>query len=88
MHGYGDTFTTAELDRNTRLLLVEPGWQDEVRASGARYALLRPTLLSTELVAQERWVVVDQSHDLILLRAPASWHSTAPPVARPFPPGS
>jgi hypothetical protein len=88
MHGYGDTFTTAELDRNTRLLAVEPGWQDEVRASGARYALLRPALLSSELVAREQWIVVHESDDLVLLRAPASWHSSAPPVARPFPPAT
>src|SRR3954454_13517209 len=86
MHGYGDTFTTAELDRNTRLLVFAPGWPDEVRASGARWALLRPALLSTELVAQEHWIVVHQSDDLVLLRAPTSWRSSAPPVARPFPP--
>jgi len=86
MHGYGDTFTTAELDRNTRLLQVGPGWQEEVRASGARVALLRPgTLLSSRLVTQENWHVVHQSDDLILLRAPASWQSPEPPVARPFP---
>ena len=86
MHGYGDTFTTAELDRNTRLLQVAPGWQEEVHASGARFALLRPdSLLSTQLVTQEGWEVVRQSDDLVLLRAPASWRSPEPAVARPFP---
>jgi len=86
MHGYGDTFTTPELDRNTRLLQVAPGWQEEVRASGARYALLRPgSLLSSQLMTQEGWQVVRQSEDLVLLRAPASWRSPEPAVARPFP---
>jgi hypothetical protein len=88
MHGYGDTFTTAELDRNTRLLQVDPGWQEAVRASGARVALLRPrSLLSSLLVSQEGWEVVHQSDDLILLRAPESWRSPQPPVASPFPSG-
>jgi len=85
MHGYGDTFTTAELDRNTRLLQVAPGWPEEVHASGARIALLRPGLLSSQLVTQEQWVVVRRSDDLVLLRAPASWRSPEPAVARPFP---
>jgi hypothetical protein len=85
MHGYGDTFTNAELDRNTRLLLVEPGWQEELHATGARVALLRPSVLSAQLVSEERWHVVRRSDDLVLLRAPASWRSPQPAVARPFP---
>jgi hypothetical protein len=88
MHGYGDTFTTAELDRNTRLLQVLPGWQGDLRTSGARVALLRPTsLLSSQLVTQEGWHVVQRSDDLVLLRAPASWDSPQPAVATPFPSG-
>ncbi|HET7431423.1 MAG TPA: hypothetical protein VFJ89_07950 [Nocardioides sp.] len=72
MHGYGDTFTTAELDRNTRLLMVDPGWQQDLHRSGARVALLRPhTLLVAELIGQENWRVVHESDDLIMLRAPA-----------------
>ncbi|HEX3223042.1 MAG TPA: hypothetical protein VHR35_10780 [Nocardioides sp.] len=86
MHGYGDTFTTAELDRNTRLLMVEPGWERDLRESGARVALLRPhTLLVSQLIGQEDWHVVHESDDLVLLRAPATWRSPSPPVARPFP---
>ena len=38
MHGYGDTFTTDELRRNTDLISVAPGWEDAVRDSGARVA--------------------------------------------------
>jgi hypothetical protein len=86
MNGYGDTFTTAELDRNKRLLMVDPGWPRDVHASGARLALLRPrTLLVQDLVAEEHWHVVHSSDDLVLLRAPSSWTSSAPPVASPFP---
>ena len=56
MHGYGDTFTTAELDRNTGLLLLAPGWEQDLRASGARVALLRPTSrLAYALTGQEGW---------------------------------
>ena len=43
MHGYGDTFTTAELDRNQRLLALGPGWENDLRESGARVAVLRPS---------------------------------------------
>jgi hypothetical protein len=86
MNGYGDTFTTAELDRNTSLLMVDPGWQHDVRASGARVALLRShTLLVSQLIAEAGWHVVHDSGDWAMLRAPSSWHSPAPPVARPFP---
>ena len=42
MHGYGDTFTTDELRRNTALIMLGPGWEESLRASGARVALLRP----------------------------------------------
>jgi hypothetical protein len=86
MHGYGDTFTTAELDRNTRLLMVEPGWERDLRESGARVALLRPhTLLVSQLIGQEDWHVVHESDDLVLLKAPTTWRSPSPPVASPFP---
>jgi hypothetical protein len=83
MHGYGDTFTTAELDRNTGFLLVSPGWEEDLRATGARVALLRPgSRLGYVLSAQEGWSVVHRSGALEMLRAPADWRSPAPPVAR------
>jgi hypothetical protein len=73
MHGYGDTFTTAELDRNTRLTSVTPGWEQDLRATGARVALLRSSdYLAFRLVAQEEWVVVHSSDGYELLRAPGS----------------
>src|SRR6478672_6374247 len=42
MHGYGDTFTTDELRRNTALITLSPGWEESLHASGTRVALLRP----------------------------------------------
>ena len=43
MHGYGDTFTIAELQRNTDIQALAPGWDDELRATGVTIAVLRPT---------------------------------------------
>ena len=85
MHGYGDTFTTDELRRNTAVIMVDPGWDTTVRDSGARVALLRPgSRLANQLSAQEGWRVVQQSDDFELLRAPASWKSDGPAVAPGF----
>jgi hypothetical protein len=83
MHGYGDTFTTAELDRNDRLLMTEPGWERDLRRTGARVALIRPgTSLAYGLVNLEGWTVVHSSDRLEMLRAPQGWRSDSPPVAR------
>jgi hypothetical protein len=82
MHGYGDTFTTAELDRNTRLLQVDPGWEQDLRESGARVALLRPWSLLASRLQVDGWQVVHTSDSLVMLRAPESWSSQGPPVAR------
>ena len=71
MHGYGDTFTTAELTRNNDLLLVGPGWEHDLRERGARVAVLRPwSVLASQLAAQEGWRVVHSSDDLEMLRGP------------------
>jgi hypothetical protein len=71
MHGYGDTFTTAELDRNTTFVTLGPGWQQDLHATGARVALLRPwSALAQALIAEEGWSVVHRSASLELLRAP------------------
>ncbi|HEX4470730.1 MAG TPA: hypothetical protein VH085_02075 [Nocardioides sp.] len=84
MHGYGDTFTTAELDRNNGFVLTSPGWEQDLRATGARVAVLRPwSLLAYALVAQEGWTVVHRSETLELLHAPPGWSSPAPAVAPP-----
>jgi hypothetical protein len=86
MHGYGDTFTTGELDRNLGFMQVTPGWQEDLHATGARVAVVRPSsTLAFRLVAEESWTVVHRSDSLEMLRAPTDWRASAPPVA---PPGS
>ncbi len=84
MHGYGDTFTTAELDRNAGFMLVEPGWQADLHATGARVAIVRPwSELASRLIGEEGWTVVHRSASLEMLRAPHDWQASAPPVAAP-----
>jgi hypothetical protein len=76
MHGYGDTFTTAELTRNNDLLSTRPGWQQDLRHLGVRVAVLRPnTALAIQLATTQGWRVVERSGDLELLEAPAGWPS-------------
>ncbi len=82
MHGYGDTFTTAELTRNQGLVLLSPGWEDSLRAAGARVAVLRSSSwLADELVSMEGWRIVHDADTYVMLRAPASWVSHGPAVA-------
>ena len=40
MHGYGDTFTDAELQRNTDITAMAPGWDDQLRRTGCTIAVL------------------------------------------------
>lgn len=70
MHGYGDTFTLAELRRNSDIMATRPGWADLVRETGAAYAVVRPgTRLADGLLA-EGWRPLHLSPDLALLGAP------------------
>jgi len=74
MHGYGDTFTTAELQRNTDIEALAPGWDDELRATGVTVAVERPSsALSYALEHQEHWIVVHRSPSIEMLQAPAGW---------------
>ncbi|HEX3931269.1 MAG TPA: hypothetical protein VHW64_11210 [Nocardioides sp.] len=85
MHGYGDTFTTAELDRNDGLITLAPGWQHALHLTGARVAVLRPwSALAQDLIAQEGWQVEHRSPTLEMLRAPNTWHSPTPATAPHF----
>jgi hypothetical protein len=82
MHGYGDTFTTAELDRNNRFVALSPGWEQDLRATGARVAVLRPwSPLAQALIAEEGWSVAHRSESLELLLAPHDWTSPEPATA-------
>jgi len=73
MHGYGDTFTIAELQRNSDIEGVAPGWQDELRRTGCTVAVLRPSSGLAEGLVKENWIVVHHSSDIEELRAPAGW---------------
>ncbi len=74
MHGYGDTFTIPELERNNDILKLEPGWASELRETGVRIAVLEPdSQLAYALAHQEGWQVEHRSSDLEMLQAPAGW---------------
>ncbi|WP_435744015.1 hypothetical protein [Nocardioides sp. SYSU DS0663] len=81
-HGYADTFTLEELERNSDIRDVEPGWDDLVRQTGARHALLPPDApLAYALVEQTGWHVVHSSEEIRLLVAPEDW-TGAPTLLR------
>lgn len=73
MHGYGDTFTTDELERNSDILELQRGWQQLVRETGAQVAFLRTDHPLTAALEDEDWTVVETSDDVELLRAPDDW---------------
>jgi hypothetical protein len=74
MHGYGDTFTVNELQRNTDILALAPGWDSDLRRTGCRVAILRPTsALTYALTRQEHWTVVHRSAGVAELQAPQGW---------------
>ncbi|MGN6723847.1 MAG: hypothetical protein ACTHJM_14660 [Marmoricola sp.] len=75
MDGYGDTFTSAELDRTSRLTGLKPGWIADLHATGAQWALLSPKEpLAYELTHTQDWHVVHASPDVVLLHAPPKPH--------------
>jgi hypothetical protein len=74
MHGYGDTFTIPELERNNDILKLERGWVSELRDTGIEVAVLEPDSdLAYALSHQEGWQVEHRSSELELLRAPSDW---------------
>ena len=71
MHGYGDTFTTAELDRSVDIVRLKPGWDRAVRRIDAEVALVDPdSPLAYALKQSEGWTVVQHSRDVQLLIPP------------------
>src|SRR5215212_9651985 len=71
MHGYGDTFTTAELQRNTDITELAPGWDDQLRKTGCTIAVLPPDdPVAYALDHQLGWRVLKKSPDVEELRAP------------------
>ncbi len=73
MHGYGDTFTTAELERNVDILDLERDWQDLVRETGAEVAFLRTDHPLTAALEDAGWTVEEMSEEVELLTAPSGW---------------
>jgi hypothetical protein len=73
MHGYGDTFTLEELQRNTDILGVAPGWDTELRRTGCTIAVLRPTSTLAYALRQEHWTVLHSSPGITELQAPPGW---------------
>jgi hypothetical protein len=74
MHGYGDTFTDAELQRNTDITAMAPGWDDQLRHTGVTIAVLRPSdPVAYALEHQLGWKVVHQSPAIEMLRSPPDW---------------
>jgi hypothetical protein len=70
-HGYGDTYTTAELDRNATVSRLEPGWLEVIRDSELEYAVLEPdSELAYALRELVGWQVVQESASLQLLEPP------------------
>lgn len=69
-HGYGDVYTTAELDDMSRIGDLKPGWPTLVARTGARYALLRPDSSLAYALRGRDWTVVHHSEDIELLAAP------------------
>lgn len=75
MDGYGDTFTSAELDRTARLQGAAPGWVADVRATKAEWALLNAkSPLAYDLTHTQGWYAVHSSPDVVLLHAPPRPH--------------
>ena len=75
MHGYGDTFTLQELERNADLEAAEPGWDEDLRELGVEHALLDPDSPLAYALKRDGWSVVHRSEDVELLQAPPGWSS-------------
>lgn len=73
MHGYGDVFTDEELRRNTDILRLTPGWDDEVEKLDAALALVDPgTPLGYAMTSDLGWNVIEADEDFALLSPPTN----------------
>jgi hypothetical protein len=73
-HGYGDTYTDAEIERNAEIADLKAGWLDLVRDLHVSYAVLDPdSSLGYALRVTEGWVVVRAGGGMALLQPPAGW---------------
>jgi len=77
MHGYGDTFTLAELDRNIAIGSLEPGWDVRVRAADPEVAFLRTDSKLAYALRRSGWTVEHMADDVVLLLPPDESETTA-----------
>ncbi len=67
-HGYGDTYTTAELDRDATVSELRSGWLEIIRDDELGYAVLDPdSELAYALRELAGWRVVEESSSVQLL---------------------
>lgn len=72
MHGYGDVFTADELKRNSDILGLEPGWDEQVDALDAELALVDPDApLGYAMTNDLGWRVIEADDDFALLSPPS-----------------
>ena len=72
MHGYVDVFTDAELERNSAIIDLRPGWDDRVEALDADLALLAPSSPLAYALEDDGWTRIDGDEQFILLSPPAT----------------
>ncbi len=72
--GYTDAYTTRHLQDQLDLVQLRSGWDEVMRETGARHALL-PTRskLAYVLEEYEGWQVVHSSREVAFLEAPKGW---------------
>ncbi len=74
VHGYGDLYTDAQLERNADIEQVRGGWVELVQGIDPAYAVLPPgSPLAYNLREVEGWTVLEHSDDLELLQPPTGW---------------
>jgi hypothetical protein len=72
--GYGDIYTTDELQTMSRINDLKPGWDNMIRAARPAYAFVDPqSPLAYALIRSEGWTVVKTDDDVQLLAPPAGW---------------
>jgi len=76
-HGYGDVYTDAEIQRIGNIALLGPGWDANLKATGATYAVQHSGSAVVYALTGRGWEVVGSADGWALLRAPAHWLDTA-----------
>ena len=71
MHGYGDVFTDEELERNSGILRLEPGWDVDVAKLDVDVALVDPdSSLGYAMTNDLGWTEIEADEDFALLSPP------------------